>query len=70
MDEPDAGPKKPQPVVEPVKAIPIAEESPLAINNAVARLRQPLATIDLPSAMDLSFGGFSIYGSLHLNAFG
>lgn len=57
MDEPDgACTKKPQQVVQPVKAKSIAEESPLTVNNAVARLRQPLATIDIPSAMDVSFG--------------
>lgn len=50
--------KKPQQVVEAVKEKPVAEDSPLAINNAVARLRQPLATIDIPSAMDVSFGEF------------
>ncbi|XP_028272017.1 cyclin-A2 [Parambassis ranga] len=56
VDEPD-GPctKKSQQVVEPVKAKPTVEESPLVISNAVARLRQPLATIDMPSAMDVSF---------------
>ncbi|XP_058506507.1 cyclin-A2 [Solea solea] len=53
VDEPD-GPciKKPQQVVEAVKAE--TEESPLPI-DAVARLRQPLSTIDIPSAMDVSF---------------
>ncbi|XP_023249350.1 cyclin-A2 [Seriola lalandi dorsalis] len=56
VDEPDgACAKKPQQVVEAVKAKPIAEDSPLTVNNAVARLRQPLATIDIPSAMDVSF---------------
>lgn len=56
VDEPDCAPaKKPQPVVEAVKAKSESEESPLTINNAVARLRQPLATIDIPSAMDVSF---------------
>lgn len=61
VDEPEgACTKKPQQVVEPVKSKTITEESPLTINNAVARLRQPLATIDIPSAMDVSFGGFHI----------
>ncbi|XP_074531012.1 cyclin-A2 [Halichoeres trimaculatus] len=56
VDEPDSVcAKKPQPVVEAVKAESVTEESPLTINNAVARLRQPLATIDIPSAMDVSF---------------
>lgn len=55
VDEPD-GPKKPQQVVEPIKQKSVAEDSPLMVNNAVARLRQPLATIDFPSAMDVSFG--------------
>ncbi|XP_070692732.1 cyclin-A2 [Pempheris klunzingeri] len=55
MDEPDgACTKKPQQVVEAVKAKTVPEESPLTI-NAVARLRQPLAPIDVPSAMDVSF---------------
>ncbi|KAF3694189.1 Cyclin-A2 [Channa argus] len=54
VDQPDAAcTKKMQPPV-PVKAKAIAEDSP-TINNAVARLRQPLATIDMPSAMDVSF---------------
>ncbi|KAK5864447.1 hypothetical protein PBY51_015688 [Eleginops maclovinus] len=52
MDEPDgACIKKPQPVV---KAKSISEESSITF-SAVARLRQPLATLDIPSAMDLSF---------------
>lgn len=55
IDEPDgACIKKPQQAVESIKAKPTVEESPLAI-NAVARLRQPLATIEIPSAMDVSF---------------
>lgn len=57
VDESDgACTKKPQQVVEPVEAKSVAEESPLTVNNAVARLRQPLATIDIPPAMDVSFG--------------
>lgn len=58
MDEPDGActKKQRQPVVEAVKSKSISEDSPLAIDNAVARLRQPLATIDIPSAMDVSFG--------------
>lgn len=56
VDEPDgACTKKQQPVAEVVKAKPITEDSPLSIDNAVARLRQPLATINIPSAMDVSF---------------
>lgn len=58
VDEPDgACIKKPRPVAEAAKATTksVAEESPLTIDNAVARLRQPLATIDIPSAMDVSF---------------
>ncbi|XP_059202836.1 cyclin-A2 [Centropristis striata] len=55
VDEPDgACTKKPQQVVEAVKAKAIPEDSPLTISS-VARLRQPLATIDMPSAMDVSF---------------
>ncbi|XP_019959996.1 cyclin-A2 [Paralichthys olivaceus] len=53
LDEPDgACVKKSQQVV---KAKVVAEDSPLTIDNAVARLRQPLANIDIPSAMDVSF---------------
>ncbi|KAF1385047.1 hypothetical protein PFLUV_G00126530 [Perca fluviatilis] len=59
VDEPDgACTKKPQQVVDAVKAktksIPNEDESLLTINT-VARLRQPLATIEMPSAMDVSF---------------
>lgn len=58
VDEPDAAcTKKPPQAVQPVNAKSAAEESPLAISNAVARLRQPLARIDVPLAMDVSFGG-------------
>lgn len=39
-------------MAEPVKAK--LDESPLPIDNAVAQLRQPLATIEIPSAMDVS----------------
>ncbi|XP_043982439.1 cyclin-A2 [Gambusia affinis] len=52
VDEPDAAPTK---EAEPRKVRPTVEESPLTISNAVARLRQPLATIDIPSSMDVSF---------------
>uniref|UniRef100_H2SY69 Cyclin-A2 n=1 Tax=Takifugu rubripes TaxID=31033 RepID=H2SY69_TAKRU len=56
VDEPDAaGTKKPPQAVQPVNAKSAVEESPLAISNAVARLRQPLARIDVPLAMDVSF---------------
>lgn len=56
VDEPDgACTRKPQQTVEIVKGKPTVEDSPLAISNTVARLRQPLATIDIPSAMDVSF---------------
>ena len=55
VDEPDGACTKKQ-VVEAIKAKPTVERSPLAISNAVARLRQPLATLDAPSAMDVSFG--------------
>ncbi|XP_029297598.1 cyclin-A2 isoform X2 [Cottoperca gobio] len=55
VDEPDgACIKKPQTVVDAVKAKSITEEASITI-SAVARLRQPLATIDMPSAMDVSF---------------
>lgn len=56
LDDPDGATciKKQQKMVEPVRLKCISEESHL-INNAVAQLRQPLATIDIPSAMDVSF---------------
>lgn len=41
-------------MADAVKAEPV--ESPLPIVNAVAQLRQPLATIEIPAAMDVSFG--------------
>lgn len=47
-------PKKPLAMAETVKANPV--ESPLPIDNAVAQLRRPLATIEIPTAMDVSFG--------------
>ncbi|XP_076004973.1 cyclin-A2 [Genypterus blacodes] len=54
VDEPDGACSKKQLAVveETAKAI---VDSPLAINNAMARLRQPLATIAVHSAMDVSF---------------
>ncbi|KAM8732945.1 cyclin-A2 [Acanthopagrus schlegelii] len=55
VDEPDGACTKKPLQIEAVKAKSIEAESPLAISNAVARLRQPLATIDIPSAMDVSF---------------
>ncbi|XP_069557776.1 cyclin-A2 [Brachyistius frenatus] len=56
MDEPDGTRvKKPQQAVEAVKAKQKVEDSPLEISNTVTQLRRPLATIDLPSAMDVSF---------------
>ncbi|XP_061643501.1 cyclin-A2 [Phyllopteryx taeniolatus] len=40
-----------------VKVQELPEDSPLKIDHAVARLRQPLATLDIPVApMDISFG--------------
>lgn len=55
VDEPDSAcTKKPQPPAETAKVTSTTEDSPLVINDAVAQLRQPLATIDLPSAMDVS----------------
>ena len=60
VDEPDgACTKKPQQAIEAFKAKSITKDSPLTINNAVAQLRQPLATID-QSAMDVSFGGLRV----------
>ncbi|XP_041845238.1 cyclin-A2 [Melanotaenia boesemani] len=54
VDEPDGACTKKQ-VAESIKVKPTLESSPLGISNAVAQLRQPLATIDMPSSMDLSF---------------
>ncbi|CAN9514594.1 unnamed protein product [Ophioblennius macclurei] len=51
VDEPDgACVRKP----EPVKEKPTVADSPLVSQN-VARLRQPLCTLDVPSAMEVSF---------------
>ncbi|KAF7663182.1 hypothetical protein LDENG_00217500 [Lucifuga dentata] len=55
VDEPDGACTRKRQVADAVKAKPKAEESPLAINNAVTRVRQPLATIDVTAAMDASF---------------
>ncbi|XP_071756346.1 cyclin-A2 [Centroberyx gerrardi] len=52
VDEPDGACPKKQVAL---KAKPTTEDSPLTINHAVARLRRPLSTIDVPSAMDVSF---------------
>lgn len=58
VEEPHAAcTNKPLQLVKPVKAKSTTEESPLAVSNAVTRLRQPLARIDVPLAMDVSFGG-------------
>lgn len=54
MDEPDGACAR-KPVVPTLKEEPGVVESPLPIDSAVARLRQPLATIDRVSAMDVSF---------------
>ncbi|XP_062249041.1 cyclin-A2 [Platichthys flesus] len=55
VDEPDcACVKKPQQVVEAVKTKSVDDDSAL-VDSAMGRLRQPLATIDIPSAMDVSF---------------
>lgn len=53
VDEPDRACTK-KPPAEALKVKPTAEDSPQVIDNAVAQLRQPLATIDFPSAMDVS----------------
>ncbi|KAM4621939.1 cyclin-A2 [Polymixia lowei] len=52
VDEPDGASSKKQVAL---KLKPTTEESPLTLNHAVTRLRQPLTTIDVPSAMDFSF---------------
>ncbi|XP_072290466.1 cyclin-A2 [Eucyclogobius newberryi] len=54
VDEPEISTKRPLPAPEPVRARAAVEDSPLVLHNAVAQLRQPLAAIDLPSAMDVS----------------
>ncbi|XP_047441908.1 cyclin-A2 [Mugil cephalus] len=55
VDEPDGGRvKKPPQVADAVKAKPTVEDSP-PVSNTVARLRQPLAAIEVPSVMDVSF---------------
>ncbi|XP_008324887.1 cyclin-A2 [Cynoglossus semilaevis] len=46
--------KKAEQVVKSVKTEEVTEMSPLPVDNTVARLRQPLAPIDVPSAMDVS----------------
>lgn len=51
VDEPDGACTKKQ--VQPTKCSTV-DTSPLTLNPTVTRLRQPLATIDLP--MDVSFG--------------
>lgn len=56
VDELDGPCTKKQQLTEFVNAKSIVEESPLAISNAVARLRQPLATIDVHPSVDVSFG--------------
>lgn len=53
VDEPDGACSKKQ--VQPSKSSTM-DASPLTLNPTVTRLRQPLATIDLP--MDVSFGMF------------
>lgn len=55
VDEPDGAAIKKQQVVDAVKVKSIDEdEVHLVVDNAVARLRQPLASIEIPSAMDVS----------------
>lgn len=55
VDEPDSAcKKKPLPLAETAKVKSVTEECPLVIPNVVAQLRQPLATIDIPLAMDVS----------------
>lgn len=60
VDEPDAACTKNPPQAVKAAAAAAAEESSLAISNALARLRQPLATIDVPLSMDVSFGELKI----------
>lgn len=52
MDEPDGACFKKQVAIKPK---PTTDDSPLVLNHAVTRLRQPLATIDIPPCMDVSF---------------
>uniref|UniRef100_A0A3Q2E564 Cyclin-A2 n=1 Tax=Cyprinodon variegatus TaxID=28743 RepID=A0A3Q2E564_CYPVA len=53
VDEPDSSSSNKE--NEASKQKPTMEESPLAITHALGQLRQPLATIDVPSSMDTSF---------------
>lgn len=53
VDEPDGACSKKHVAL---KAKPRAEDSPLKLNPDMTRLRKPLATIDVPSAMDVIFG--------------
>ncbi|XP_034037927.1 cyclin-A2 [Thalassophryne amazonica] len=55
IDKPDGAGSKKQSVAEAVKVKPAAEDSAVKVSSAVARLRQPLATIEMPSVMDVSF---------------
>ncbi|KAM9375675.1 cyclin-A2 isoform 1-T1 [Pholidichthys leucotaenia] len=55
VDEPgEAYSRKPQQAAKSAKTQAAVEEAPLAI-SAVARLRQPLAALEIPSVMDVSF---------------
>lgn len=61
VDEPDAAcTKKPPQVAQTLKAKSTEEESTLAISDAVRSLRQPLARIDVPLTMEVSFGGLEV----------
>lgn len=60
VDEPDGACAKKQ-VAETLKARPVLEESPLAVGSAVTQLREPLANLNIPPAMDVSFGGLSSF---------
>lgn len=53
VDEPDGACTKKQHVAAAVK-VKSVDEVQLVVDNAVARLRQPLASLDIPSAMDVS----------------
>ncbi|XP_037531528.1 cyclin-A2 [Nematolebias whitei] len=55
VDEPDGACTKKQ-VAEMIKAQPVLEESLLAVGSAVTQLREPLTNINIPPAMDVSFG--------------
>ncbi|KAG7264306.1 hypothetical protein CRUP_020992 [Coryphaenoides rupestris] len=57
VDEPDSAACAKKPALQAVPAVKArpAEGSAAALHSAMTRLRQPLAPLDIPSAMDVSF---------------